>query len=106
MKRYVVTPQDMLANAMNNFKIRQAADRLGVRIFDVKMSDYGNVSYSPRATIHLTRPSTFVMKAIEDEPLENVIEAMMSYRENTDWRAFKKSDWQNAMQSLGFNVKA
>lgn len=106
MKTYIPVPQDMLANAMNNFKIHEAAVREGIREMDVKMRHYGNVVFMPRATAHLNTVESFDVRAVEDQPLEDVLEAMMWYRGNTDWSAFKKKDWQDAMLSLGFNVKA
>ena len=79
----------MLANAVNNHRISQHG-KLAVAAY-------------PRATIEkLKDDKTFSTNvvAVEDLPREEAVAAMEWYAENTDWSAFKRKDWQAAMETL------
>lgn len=88
MARYVATPQDMAANAANNYCEHE--DR---------------VLYYPRATIEkytdsfagMTRDHGYVYRAIEDASKDFVERALNNYANSTDWSAFKRKDWQAAV---------
>lgn len=88
MAKYVPTVEDMVANAANNY---------------CKHED--RVLYYPRATIESNEESFkrmserhgYVYRAIEDCSKDFVSRALSHYERNTDWSAFKRKDWQAAV---------
>lgn len=58
----------------------------------------------PRSTIeayeHLTKRAGFDVIVIEDVPVNTLRDAMVWFRDNTDWSAFKREDWRVAFDSL------
>lgn len=88
MAKYVCTPQDMVANAANNYCEREE-----------------RILYYPRATLEANKESFermserhgYVYRAVEDCSKDFVTRALNFYERNTDWSAFKRKDWQAAV---------
>lgn len=92
-----LTPQDMLAHALNNFNWRDG--------------NRTNVCVYSRATIEKfeevfarKRRYGFEIVAVEDVPLPQVRAAMEWYAQHTDWRAFSRQHYDSAMRWLNDSV--
>lgn len=89
MAKYVSTPQDMAANAANNYSEHEE-----------------RMIFTPRATLEtnselyekMRKDYGYVVKAIEDCSKDFVRRALESYEQNTDWSAFKRKDWKEAVE--------
>lgn len=90
MAKYICTPQDMAANAANNYCEHED----------------GKILYYPQATIDedrdgfITKMKTqwgYEIRAVEAVSKDFVTRALNSYERNTDWSAFKRKDWQAAV---------
>ena len=88
MARYVSTPQNMAANAANNYSEHEE-----------------RMMFIPRATLdanaafyeNMRKNHGYEIKAIEDCGTDFVRRALNWYEHNTDWSAFKRKDWQEAV---------
>lgn len=88
MAKYVPTVEDMVANAANSYCEHEE-----------------RILYYPRAELEKDHESFktmserhgYVYRAVEDCSKDFVTRALNHYARNTDWSAFKRKDWQAAV---------
>lgn len=93
MAKYVPTPQDMLANAHNNW--RWSRGEKGATMPRKAFDDPKLVDFYKRR-----RAEGAVYVALEDVSQDELRTAMEWYKKNTDWSAFKRTDWEKAYATL------
>lgn len=88
MAKYVSTPQDMAANAANNYA--QHEERM---MYLPRSTHNANVDFYTK----MTKDYGYTITLIEDCSKDFVSRALSDYERSTDWSAFKRKDWQEAV---------
>lgn len=94
---YMPTNEDMFANAYNNWRREHVGDKVTVapQATFAKYGDhYKRLEYAGFRTISLDCITSAELKV-----------AMEWYRDNTDWSAFTRCDWEAAYAALNASLK-